>query len=75
MGSSRSTGVQYSVKSMFDRQTGFPGAKFNNVKVSSMLLATTYLAPLGSSGGSLKRAAYNLSLNQIQQNILLAYRR
>ena len=75
MGGSRSTGVQYSVKGMFDRQTGFPGAKFNNVRDSSMLLATTYLAPVGATGGSLKRTAYNLSLNQIQQNILLAYRR
>ena len=75
MGGSRSTNVQYSVKGMFDRQVYFPGAKFNNVSDSSMLLATTYLAPLGSSGGSLKRAAYNLSLPLIKENILLAYRR
>jgi|MesohylFT_1024984.scaffolds.fasta_scaffold02464_3 hypothetical protein len=68
------TGVQYAVKSMFDRQTGFPGAKFNNVRESSQLLSTSLLANTGASGGSLSRIARGGNINIAKENILLAYR-
>lgn len=53
-----STGVQYATKSLFDRTVYFPGAigSYKNGSNGSKVLATTYLARTGASGGSLKRA-------------------
>jgi hypothetical protein len=70
-----STGVQYAVKTMFDRQTGFPGAKFNNVRESSQLLSTSLLANTGASGGSLNRIARGSNIDSTSQYILRMYRR
>ena len=53
-----STGVQYATKSLFDRTVYFPGAigSYKNGSNGSKVLATTFLARTGASGGSLKRA-------------------
>ena len=75
MPSNLSTGVQYSVKTMFDRQTGFPGATFKNPRETSQLLATSLLANTGASGGSLSRIARNISVPKTNEMVLLAYRR
>ena len=68
-------GPQYAVKMMFDRQTGFPGAKFNNIKESSQLLSTSLLSNTGASGGSLTRVARGASIDVAKQNILLTYKK
>ena len=70
----RMNGVQYAVKSMFDRQTGFPGARFNNVRQSSQLLSTSFLANTGASGGSLSRIARGSSINKTSEYILQMYK-
>ena len=71
----RTNGVQYAVKTMFDRQTGFPGAKFKNVRESSQLLATSLLADTGASGGSLSRIARGSNINKTSEYILQMYRK
>lgn len=70
-----STGVQYAVKSMFDRTVYFPGARYNNSREAAQVLSTSLLANTGAMGGSLSRIARGSSIRQAQQNILLAYRR
>jgi hypothetical protein len=57
---SSSTGVQYATKALFDRTVYFPGAgqSYKNGSNGSKVLATTYLARTGASGGSLKRATF-----------------
>ena len=70
-----STGVQYAVKSMFDRTVYYPGAKFNNVQQTSQLLASSLMANTGACGGSLSRISRGGNLNSLRSGILLAYRR
>jgi hypothetical protein len=69
-----STGVQYATKSMFDRQVGFPGAQFNNPRASAALLATSYCANTGASGGSLARVARSIGVAQLNTNIIMGYK-
>jgi len=65
LGNSRlTTGVQYSVKTMFDRTVYFPHKPYNNIKEACNDLATTLTAVTGVSGGSLKRVANGRVLNQ-----------
>ena len=71
----RTGGPQYAVKSLFDRQVGFRGAQFSNVRESSQLLATSLLSNTGASGGSLTRVARGVLLDNARNNILLAYRK
>jgi len=68
-----STGVQYATKTMFDRQIGFPGARFSNPRASAGLLATSYLSNTGASGGSLARVARSIGVAQLNTNIILGY--
>jgi len=70
------TGVQYAVKTMYDRSVYFPGAKFNNIPQSSQLLASSLMANTGASGGSLSRIARGTgNLDRLRKDILLQYRR
>jgi hypothetical protein len=69
------TGVQYAVKTLFDRTVYFPGSKFNNRGEASQLLATSLLANTGASGGSLSRIARGTGIAGARRDILLAYRR
>ena len=71
----RTNGPQYAVKTMFDRQVGFPGAQFSNTREASQLLATSLLSNTGASGGSLARVARGIRADAWKNNILLAYRR
>lgn len=71
----RTNGPQYAVKTMFDRQVGFPGAQFSNTRQASQLLSTSLLANTGASGGSLSRVARGVRADIWKHNILLAYRR
>ena len=71
-----STGVQYAVKSMFDRSVYYQGQKYNNPRESSKLLATSLLANTGASSGSLSRIARGPgNINRLKGNILLSYQR
>ena len=69
-----STGVQYAVKSMFDRTIYFPGSKFNNQGEASQLLATSLLANTGACGGSLSRISRGTGVAVVRRDVLLAYR-
>jgi len=69
------TGVQYAVKSLFDRTVYYPGAQFSNVRQSSQLLASSLMANTGASGGSLSRIARGGYLNRLRNEIILTYRR
>jgi hypothetical protein len=71
-----STGVQYSTKSLFDRTVYFPGAgqSYKNGTDGAKVLATTYLARTGASGGSLKRAIGPLTPGEACNVILMGYR-
>jgi hypothetical protein len=70
-----STGVQYATKSLFDRTVYFPGAgqTYKNASNGSKVLATTYLARTGASGGSLKRAVGPLPPSGACNVILMNY--
>ena len=69
-----STGLQYATKSLFNRTIYFPGAinSFKNGSDGSKVLATTYLARTGTSGGSLKRAVGPLPPSGAS-NLILGY--
>jgi hypothetical protein len=70
-----STGVQYATKSLFDRTVYFPGAigSYKNGSNGAKVLATTYLARTGASGGSLKRAGCPISPSAACNLILTNY--
>ena len=70
-----STGVQYAVKSMFDRSVYYPGARFNNVQQASQLLASSLMANTGACGGSLSRIARGGHIDRLRGDILLTYKR
>jgi len=61
----RSTGVNYATAYMFDRIYGsFLSAP--HVRRGAQVLAVTYQANTGASGGSLKRAAQGIGWNNIR---------
>ena len=60
----RSSGVNYATASMFSRMfRSLQGAP--NIKRGAEVLAVTYQANTGASGGSLKRVAQGLGLRSI----------
>ena len=72
-----STGVQYATKTLFDRTVYFPGAgqSYKNASDGAKVLATTYLARTGASGGSLKRTIVGpYSPSQACNIILMAHK-
>ena len=75
MVSTNSTGVQYAVKSMFDRSVYYPGSTFYNVRQSSQLLASSLMANTGASGGSLSRIARGGNINRLRNDIILIYKK
>jgi hypothetical protein len=61
----RSTGVNYATAYMFDRMYwSLQGAP--HVRRGAQVLAVTYQANTGASGGSLKRAAQGIGWNNIR---------
>jgi len=60
----RSTGVNYATASMFDRMYGFLSSA-PYARRGAQILAVTYQADTGASGGSLKRAARGIGYNNI----------
>jgi hypothetical protein len=52
----RSSGVNYATSALFDRMYWSLQGNVPNVKRGAQLLALTYQATTGASGGSLKRA-------------------
>lgn len=75
MVSTLTTGVQYAVKSLFDRSVYYSRAPFSNVRQSSQLLASSLMANTGPSGGSLSRMARGGHLNRVRNDIILKYNR
>ena len=57
----RTTGVNYATASLFDRMLKFI-LRDNNSRLAVGLLATTYQANTGASGGSLKRIVKSANL-------------
>ena len=75
MVSTNSTGVQYAVKSMFNRSVYYPGATFQNTRQSSQLLASSLMANTGACGGSLSRIARGGYINRLRTDIILMYKK
>jgi hypothetical protein len=60
----RSTGVNYATASMFDRMY-WSLQSAPHIKRGAQVLAVTYRANTGASGGSLKRVAQGLGIKSI----------